>query len=151
MKQASQDFTVRDLAVREIDQAFPLAQATGTASTLAAWKTFALSLFRPDAGRERGLKALINRHGTIVGLIAFASGSDPRHGVVLEVIHLIACDRISAGALVEEALSIARDRGCTMVRADIGAGDLWLSDFLRRRFFTIERHQFARALPSLSS
>lgn len=151
MEQASQYFSFRDLTAGEIDQAFPLAQATGTASSLADWQTFALSLFQSRGSGERGIKALINRHGTIVGLIVFALGSDPRHGSVLEVTHLITCDRMSAEALVEEALRIARDRVCALVRADIGAGDLWLGDFLRRRFFTLERHQLTRALSASPS
>jgi len=151
MEQAVPHFTFRDLKVDEIDQAFPLAQATGTAPSLSDWQTFALSLFHSHGNGERGIKALVNRHGTIVGLIVFAIGSDPRHGTVLEVTHLITCDRMSAEALVEEALRIARERKCTLMRADIGAGDLWLSDFLRRRFFTLERHQLARALSASPS
>jgi hypothetical protein len=58
---------------------------------------------------------------------------------------------MAAEALVEEALRIAADRDCALVRADIGAGDRWLSDFLRRRFFTLERHQLARTLSAAPS
>ena len=151
MEQTIPHFTFRDLKVEEIDQAFPLAQATGTAPSLPDWQTFALSLFHPHGNGEHGIKALVNSHRTIVGLIVLVIGSDPRHGTVLEVTHLIACDRMSAEALVEEALRIARERECTLVRADVSVGDLWLGDFLRRRFFTLERHQLARALSALPS
>lgn len=147
MEPISEYFSFHDLTIGEISRAFPLAQATGAAKTLTGWNGFALSLFQPNATGDHGIKVLANRHGTIVGLIVFAIDNDPLHGVVFEVTHLIAFDRMSAEALIEEAMRIAHERECATVRANVGIGDFWLSDFLRRHSFMPERQQLLRVVP----
>jgi hypothetical protein len=142
----SEPHVFRDMTEIDLAQAFPLAQATGVAATLDGWLAFTGDLLRAKNRKRTGLRALVNDRGTIVGLIMFAFTGDPRHGTVLEITHILALNRVTAEALVEEGLRLAGASGCKLVRSDVSVGDLWLGDFLRRHGFTLEHHRLARAL-----
>jgi len=136
----------RDVAGADVRQAFPLAQATGTAAALDDWLAFAMDAAGAKSEGRHGIRALVNDQGTFVGLMMFALTSDPRHGTVFEITHLLALNRITAEALIQEGLRLAEASGCRLVRTAVSVGDMWLGDFLRRRGFTLERHLLARAL-----
>lgn len=139
------------MTASDLRQAFPLAQATGVAASLDEWLAFSDDTLRVDGGGTKGMRALVNQQGIIVGLIVFALAGDPRHGTVFEITHLIALNRVTAESLIQEGTRIAHGHDCSLVRTNVSVGDLWLGDLLRRRGFTLERHQLTRALePHLS-
>lgn len=133
----------RDVVGADVRQAFPLAQATGTAAALDDWIAFATEATAAKSHRRHGIRALVNDQGTYVGLMMFTIANDPRHVAAFEITHLLALNRVTAEALLKEAVRLAEANGCALMRAAVSVGDMWLGDFLRRRGFTLERHLLA--------
>jgi hypothetical protein len=127
-----------------IEQAFPLVSARTPSMTLDRWTRFAVQHVAPRAAElPRGLMAVQNQAGYILGMFAFAVREDLDEGRVLSIENVIV-PNMPGRDMIWSAVADSIDRlatmnGCRAILADLprkrGPGDeeaAWAAPFLAR-------------------
>lgn len=122
-------FIVKPLALNKINQAYALVRTVRPELTADGWRAVASGYLaeEPSApAASRGVVAVQNDQGYIVGLFCYAVCDDMRHGATLRVENLTALDLFNeAGvmdALLREVDAVGRRLACRAVLADPPAG-----------------------------
>lgn len=118
-------FTAKPLALNKINQAYPLVRAARPDLTADGWRAVATEYLaaRQDAPESpRGVVAVQNEQGYIVGLFCYAACDDMQHGATLRVENLTAIDLFNQAGIMElllrEVERVARRLRCRAVLAD---------------------------------
>lgn len=108
-------FSAKPLALNKINQAYALVRATRPDLTADGWRALATEYIAEspaEAPAARGVVAVQNHQGYIVGLFCYAACDDMRHGPTLRIVNLTALDLFDqAGvmaALLDEIEGLAR-------------------------------------------
>lgn len=108
-------FSAKPLALNKINQAYALVRAARPDLTADDWRALATGYITeiPDAkAAARGVVAVHNDQGYIVGLFCYAACDDMRHGPALRIENLMALDLFNqagaTAALLDEIEALAR-------------------------------------------
>ena len=113
----------KSLAIEEIDQAFPLVQATLPQVGLDQWRRFAQSQIRTRKPRVSGIQSVLAEQKYIAGLSIYRIEQDLCHGPALIADHFMALDLFDRTAVIhalaEFLENLGRQRGCTAVHTQV--------------------------------
>jgi len=141
-----------------IEQAFPLVSARTPGLTLDRWTRFALPHVTPRAGEPpRGLMAVQNHAGYILGLFVFGVRDDLDEGRVLWIENVVVPDMPGRdmiwAAVVDSVDRLATMNGCRAILADLPGdrdpgdeGAAWAAPFLKRCGYVLKANRALKRL-----
>lgn len=146
------------LSPNKVVQAFPLIQALRPNLSLDGWNSFAADHFAGTRVDERGILAVENRSGYILGLSFYTVYMDIRHGrtllakdaVVLAMLRQTADSAFSL--LIDGIENVARESRCAAIHTSVvpelpGPQSQTLRHCLTRHGHRIDHSMFCKALP----
>ncbi len=156
------ELTTHPLAIKQIDQVFPLVQASLPHIGLEEWQTFARAKIDAAAPDSEGIQCVIAEQNYIAGLCIYRIEAVLFHGPALIADHFMALDLFDrpavAHALAGFLEDMGRRRGCTALHTNIaeGADRLrgskgGLASILRERGHTVESLLLCKALDNAAS
>lgn len=118
-------FTIKPLALNKINQAYALVRTARPDLTADGWRAVARGYLAEEPSvpaPARGVVAVQNDQGYIVGLFCYAVCDDMRHGATLRVENLTALDLFNEAGVMEVLLreidAVGRRLACRAVLAD---------------------------------
>lgn len=118
-------FSAKPLALNKINQAYALVRAARPDMTVDGWRAMASEYIEEppvDGPAGRGVVAVQNEQGYIVGLFCYVACDDMRHGPTLRIENLTALDLFDQvgvmAALLDEIEALARRTRRRAVLAD---------------------------------
>jgi hypothetical protein len=124
-------FTVRELTthpltIDQIDQVFPLVQASLPRLQLEDWRAFGRDKIRASATGSEGIQSVVAEQNYIAGLCIYRIEAILSHGPALIADHFMALDLFDrpavAHALAGFLEELGRRRGCTALHTNIAEG-----------------------------
>ncbi len=153
---ADEFFTVSDLPAKQLRQAYPLIEASGTSWTLDQWLQYANGLCH-DPDQRGGILSIQNSARYVYALVAYRIETCKSGGQILEVEHfcMVGLFNGSIGPPLVQALEQrAKEKNCSEIRVDApeGADTMgWISrqmpgGLLRKLGYTGEANSLTKAL-----
>jgi len=122
---AVRELTTRPLAIQQIDQVFPLVQATLPRVGLEDWRAFASAKIGAAAESE-GIESVVTEQDYIAGLSIYRIETVLSHGLALIADHFMALDLFDrtavANALAGFLEDLGRRHGCSALHTSIAEG-----------------------------
>lgn len=119
------DFIVKPLGRRQIDQAYPLVCAILPGLAVDQWRAFAAVLLDDTnaAASRTGIMTVQTAHGYLHGLFTYAVEPQLQHGRVLSVDNFVVLDLFDvagvAGTLLQAMEGLARGLGCAAIHTTL--------------------------------